>query len=90
MCMDGAFVKRQDTISTRQSPMSQWHVLTGPWDLETQHRGGYQGKALPEEEDHGAKGMMEKMLLPYSDAAREIGRRSPGGPYVVSVSVRTH
>lgn len=30
---------------------------------------------MPEEEDHGAKGMMEKTLLLYSDAAREIGRR---------------
>lgn len=46
VCTDGIFVKRQDTVSTRQFPMSQRDVLTGPWDPETQHRDCQKPKAL--------------------------------------------
>lgn len=75
VCMDGIFVKRQDTVSTRQFPMSQRDVLTGPWDPETQHRDRQKPKALCQKRKTTVWRTWWRTLLPYSDGAGEIGRR---------------
>lgn len=41
-----SFVNMQDTTSTKQSQMSEWSVLRGPWDQKTQERDPQTPKAV--------------------------------------------